>query len=222
MTAYIPEFSLLLLYHKYPFDLLPLLPHAYTSPYFSNDEERDIQEKAQWIQLVSNPRYCPQTTRIKIIKYQSDNTHRRISPCIWRCCLQVMKHRIRSMQDYCFPTGELNTTMPNIGCCRYLKLFLQSGRHILFIWYIACIRRSLIEPRTTPNFRRAFLPIYRWPLPSKNVHIIPSTICCNQCFWGYFSYKEKDLHNCIKYTYYPLRPITHNHLGQLNINLSLH
>jgi len=46
MAAHISEFSLLLLlYHKYPFDLLPLLPHAYT--YFSNDEERDVQEKAQ-------------------------------------------------------------------------------------------------------------------------------------------------------------------------------
>ena len=43
MAAHIPEFSLLLLYHKYPFDLLP---HAYTLPCFSNDEERDIQEKA--------------------------------------------------------------------------------------------------------------------------------------------------------------------------------
>lgn len=75
MAAHIPEFNLLLLYHTYPLDLLSLLPHAYTLPYFSNDEERDIQERAQWIQLVSNPRYCPQTTRIKVIEYQSDKTH---------------------------------------------------------------------------------------------------------------------------------------------------
>lgn len=129
------------------------------------------------------------------------HTHRCIPPCIWWCCLQVMKHRIGSMEDYCFPIGELNTTMPDIGCCRYLKLFLQSGRHILFIWDIACIRWSLIEPRTTPNFRLAFLPIYWWSLPSKNVHIVPSTICCNSCFWGYFSYKQKGLHNCIKSIY---------------------
>ena len=75
MATQIPEFSLLLLYHKYPFYLLPLLQHAYTLVCFSNEEERDIQEKAQWIQLVSNSRYCPQTMSIKIITYQSDNTH---------------------------------------------------------------------------------------------------------------------------------------------------
>jgi len=76
MAAHIPEFSLLLLlYHKCPFDLLPLLPQAYTLSCFLHDEERDIQEKAQWIQLVSNPRYCPYTTTIKTIKHQSDNTH---------------------------------------------------------------------------------------------------------------------------------------------------
>jgi len=75
MAAHIPQFSLLLLYHKYPSDWLPLLPHAYTLPCFPNDEERDIQEKAQWLQLVSNPRHCPHTIRIKIIKHQRDNTH---------------------------------------------------------------------------------------------------------------------------------------------------
>lgn len=59
MAAHIPEFSLLLLYHKYPSDLLSMLPHAYTLPYFSNDEEIDIEGKSTMDPTGLQPKILP-------------------------------------------------------------------------------------------------------------------------------------------------------------------
>lgn len=59
MAAHIPEFSLLLLYHKYPSDLLSMLPHAYTLPYFSYDEEKDIEEKSTMDPTGFQPKILP-------------------------------------------------------------------------------------------------------------------------------------------------------------------
>lgn len=75
MAAHIPEFSLLLLYHTYPFDLLPLLPHAYTCPVFRMMSKETYRKKHNLSSWFPTQDICPQTTRIKTINYQSDNTN---------------------------------------------------------------------------------------------------------------------------------------------------